>query len=121
MNAALVVDDSPALRRQLGEVVRRLGLACDEAVDGADAWRLLSAGRYDLILTDLHMPVLDGLKLISLVRSAGAHRATPIVVVTTEGAQSDRDRALGLGANVYLVKPVRTHEVAAAVRALLGG
>ena len=118
--SALVVDDSAAMRRQLGEALRRIGVACDEAEDGAAAWRKLALARYDVILTDINMPVLDGLKLIGLVRAAGAHRATPIVVISTEGAKADVERALGLGAQAYLVKPVQTQQVAAAVRGLLG-
>lgn len=117
---ALVVDDSAAMRRQLGELLRRLGLECDAADDGAVAWRMLSAGTYDLLVTDINMPVLDGLKLIGLVRAGGPHRAVPIVVVSTEGAQADRERALALGANAYLVKPVVAQQVAGTVRALVG-
>jgi two-component system chemotaxis response regulator CheY len=117
--AALVVDDSPAMRRQLGDLLRRLGVACDDAQDGADAWRRLAAGRYDVILTDINMPVLDGLKLIGLVRSSGAHRRTPIVVISTEAAEADRNRALSLGADAYLLKPVQAQHVAEALRALL--
>jgi two-component system chemotaxis response regulator CheY len=116
---ALVVDDSPAMRRQLGDVLLRMGLACDAAPDGAAAWRLLAAARYDVILTDINMPVLDGLKLIGLVRAAGAHRQTPIVVISTESAEADRNRALSLGADAYLVKPVQAQQVTDALRALL--
>jgi two-component system chemotaxis response regulator CheY len=118
--AALVVDDSPAMRRQLGDLLRRMGVHCDEAVDGAEAWRKLGAARFDVILTDVNMPVIDGLKLIALVRGGGAHRKTPIVVISTEGARADRERGLALGANAWLVKPVQAHEVARAVRKLLG-
>jgi two-component system chemotaxis response regulator CheY len=118
--SALVVDDSPVMRRQLGDVLRRLGFSCDEAGDGAVAWRKLAGGgRYDVIVTDLQMPVMDGLKLIGLVRAGGAHRRTPIVVVSAEGAQADRDRAIGLGADAFLLKPVGTQHVAQTVRALL--
>jgi two-component system chemotaxis response regulator CheY len=117
---ALVVDDSPAMRRQLGVALQRVpGLKAVEATDGADAWRKLAAGTFDILITDVNMPTLDGLKLISLVRTGGPHQRIPVVVVTTEGADADRRRALGLGADAYLVKPVLAEQVEEAVRRLL--
>lgn len=117
---ALIVDDSPTLRRELAQALSTLDeLESEEAANGADAWRKLATSRFDLVLTDINMPVLDGLKLVAMVRSGGSHRATPIVVVTTEGAEADRTRALNLGATAYLVKPVTAEEVVNTVRALL--
>jgi two-component system chemotaxis response regulator CheY len=118
---ALVVDDSGSMRRQLCAALARLQICAVESGDGADAWRRLQSGTvFDIIVTDINMPRLDGLKLVGLLRSAGAHRATPVVVVTTESAEADRRRAEGLGANAYLTKPVRADQVIDAVRALLG-
>ena len=117
---ALVVDDSPAMRRQLSMALQRVpGLRSVEAADGADAWRKLASGTFDILITDVNMPTLDGLKLISLVRAGGPHQRIPVVVVTTEGAEADRRRALGLGADAYLVKPVMADQVVSAVKALL--
>ena len=117
---ALVVDDSSAMRKQLGWALHRVfGMSPVEATDGADAWRKLSAGRYDIVITDINMPLMDGLKLISLVRSGGDHRFVPIIVITTEGAEADRVRAMALGASKYLVKPVQSQQVVEAVRELL--
>jgi len=119
--SALVVDDSPAMRRQLGHALQRaFGCAAAEAADGAEAWKKLAAGRFDILLTDINMPVMDGLKLVALVRQAGAHREVPIVVITTEGAEADRARAMALGASAYLTKPVQSQQVVDAVRRLLG-
>ncbi len=117
---ALVVDDSAAMRKQLGWALQRVfGMSPVEATDGADAWRKLSAGRYDIVITDINMPLMDGLKLISLVRSGGEHRFVPIIVITTEGAEADRVRAMSLGASKYLVNPVQSQQVVEAVRDLL--
>ena len=117
---ALVVDDSAAMRKQLGWALQRVfGMSPVEATDGADAWRKLSAGRYDIVITDINMPLMDGLKLISLVRAGGEHRFVPIIVITTEGAEADRTRAMALGASKYLVKPVQSQQVVEAVRDLL--
>lgn len=117
---ALVVDDSPTLRRHLCDALERVaGIASVQAENGAEAWRKLAAASFDVVLTDVNMPVLDGLKLVSLIRAGGRHRDVPIVVVTTEAAEADRRRAIALGASAYLVKPVRAERVVEAVRAVL--
>ncbi len=117
---ALVVDDSPAMRKQLCHALHRLvGLETVEATDGADAWRKLSSASFDIVVTDINMPLLDGLKLVGMVRSSGAHQHVPVVVITTEGAEADRRRAMSLGASAYLVKPVQASQVVETVRALL--
>ena len=117
---ALVVDDSPAMRKQLCYALARLeGVATTEAGDGAEAWRKLASATFDVLLTDINMPVLDGLKLISLVRQGGVHQRIPVVVITTEGAEADRRRAMALGATAYLIKPVQAPQVVETVKGLL--
>jgi two-component system, chemotaxis family, chemotaxis protein CheY len=116
---ALVVDDSPAMRKQLTQALQRIGGDPLEAQDGADAWRRLQHTPVDIILTDINMPLLDGLKLTGLVRAGGCHQRTPIVVITTEAAEPDRHRAEALGANGFLVKPVQSQQVTELVSQLL--
>jgi two-component system chemotaxis response regulator CheY len=117
---ALIVDDSPAMRKQLSYALQRvMGFDATEAGDGADAWRKLGAGMFDILITDINMPLMDGLKLVALVRSGGPHQRIPIVVITTEGAEADRRRAMALGASAYLVKPVQAQQVVDSVRTLL--
>ncbi len=116
---ALIVDDSAAMRRHLGQALQRVGLATVEAEDGAAAWKQLQDGRPDIILTDIQMPVMDGLKLIGLVRRSATHERTPIVVVSTEATHDDRRRARRLGASGHLLKPVRAEELVAVVTELL--
>jgi two-component system chemotaxis response regulator CheY len=117
---ALVVDDSPAMRKQLSYALQRvMGMDTAEAGDGADAWRKLASSSYDILITDINMPLMDGLKLVSLVRQGGPHQRIPIVVITTEGAEADRRRAMALGASAYLVKPVQAQQVVDTVRTLL--
>ncbi len=117
---ALVVDDSSAMRKQLCYALQRVvGMDTVEAADGAEAWRKLSSAAFDIVITDINMPLLDGLKLVALVRAGGAHQRVPVVVITTEGAEADRRRAMSLGASAYLVKPVRANQVVETVRTLL--
>jgi two-component system chemotaxis response regulator CheY len=97
--------------------VRNLRVA--EADDGVDGLRKLASARYDIIVTDINMPIMDGLKLVKRVRSDPIHQDTPIVIITTEGSQEDRQRALQLGANAYITKPIQAPQVIATVKELL--
>ncbi len=117
---ALVVDDSPAMRKQLSYALQRvMGMDATEAGDGADAWRKLATSSFDILITDINMPLMDGLKLVSLVRGGGPHQRIPIIVITTESAEADRRRAMALGASAYLVKPVQAQQVVDTVKTLL--
>jgi len=90
-----------------------------EAQDGMDGLRKVSSDHFDLALIDINMPVMDGLKLISLIRGEAELRDMPIIVITTEGASEDRERALALGANEYLTKPIQANKVLRTAQALL--
>ncbi|MFB1483941.1 response regulator [Corallococcus sp. RDP092CA] len=118
---ALVVDDSQAMRRSIMYALQRLtDVVCIEAQDGVEGLKKLTTqGRFDLVMTDINMPLMDGLKLIHHIRQTEDHRAVPIVVVTTEGAAADRERAMALGATAYLVKPVQARVVLDTVKELL--
>jgi two-component system chemotaxis response regulator CheY len=116
----LIVEDSPTMRQLLAFALRRLpGVDIVEAQDGMDGLRKLSSDHFDLALIDINMPVMDGLKLIGLMRGEDELREVPVVVITTEGAEEDRERALRLGADEYLTKPIRANRVLAVARSLL--
>jgi two-component system chemotaxis response regulator CheY len=118
---ALVVDDSLAMRRRLVAVLQQLGAsACDEAEDGAEGLKRFSESEYDLVLTDLNMPLVDGLKLIHHIRGGDRRADVPILVVTTEAGETERSRAMALGASAYLLKPIQPSRVSSAVKELLG-
>ncbi len=105
----LVVEDSPTMRQLISFSLKRFkGCKIVEAVDGVDALKKLQTEEVDMILTDINMPVMDGLKLVSLVRQNAKTRDLPIIIITTEGAQEDRDRGLALGANAYISKPIQS-------------
>ena len=116
----LIVEDSPTMRQLLVFALRRLkSVEIVEAQDGMDGLRKISSDHFDLALIDINMPVMDGLKLIRLIRGEDEHKEMPIIVITTEGAKEDRDRALVLGANEYLTKPIQANRVLAVARGLL--
>ena len=116
----LVVDDSPTMRQLIVFALKRIaGLQIDEAGDGVAALKKLSADSYDLLLTDINMPIMDGLKLVSLVRNDPQYKSLPVIVITTEGAQLDRERAIALGANEYITKPIQTARIIEVTRQLL--
>jgi two-component system chemotaxis response regulator CheY len=120
MPTALVVEDSPTMRQLIVFALSRIkGLTCVEADDGVDALKKLSGQRFDIIITDINMPVMDGLKLVKRVRSDEQHKAVPVIIITTEGAEEDRQRALALGANAYVTKPIQAPQVIAQVKSLL--
>jgi len=108
----LVVEDSPTMRQLISFAMKRIPNArVIEATDGVDALKKLSSDKIDLILADINMPVMDGLKLVSLVRGNPVFKDIPIIMVTTEGAEEDRKRAIAIGANAYLPKPIQTQEL----------
>lgn len=116
----LIVEDSPTMRQLLVFALRRLkNVEIVEAQDGMDGLRKVSSDHFDLALIDINMPVMDGLKLISLIRGDDNLKEIPICVITTEGASEDRERALNLGANEYLTKPIQANRVLAVARDLL--
>jgi two-component system chemotaxis response regulator CheY len=116
----LVVEDSKTMRSMLAESLSRIsGMEVVEAENGLTGIRALAANRFDLVVTDVNMPVMDGLKLVKHVRSDPRHEKIPIVIITTESAPNDRDRAMALGANAYIEKPIQGPRVIRAVKKLL--
>ncbi len=112
MPTILVVEDSPTMRQLISFAMRRIpGSKVIEATDGVDALKKLATEKTDIILADINMPVMDGLKLVSLVRGTPAFKDIPIIMITTEGAEEDRKRAMEIGANAYLPKPIQTQEL----------
>jgi two-component system chemotaxis response regulator CheY len=116
----LVVEDSPMMRQLLVFALARIKkLTVTEADDGVDGLRKLAAGKFDLIITDINMPIMDGLKLVKRIRTDTVHKDVPIIVITTEGSAEDRQRAMALGANAYITKPIQAPQVIAKVKELL--
>ena len=90
-----------------------------EASGGFEALRLLPRGPYDLVITDINMPDINGLELIQFIRTNEHHRATPILLISTQSSERDRARALSLGADGYVAKPFTPEDLRARVKAQL--
>ena len=117
----LVVEDSPTMRQLIVFALKRIrNLQIEEAGDGVGGLKKLSAQKFDLVVTDINMPIMDGLKLVSLIRNDPQYKDVPVVVITTEGATEDRDRALALGANEYITKPIQTARILEVAKKMLG-
>jgi two-component system chemotaxis response regulator CheY len=116
----LIIEDSPTMRQLIRFALNRIpGAQVIEASDGVDGLKKLSSSKVDLILTDINMPIMDGLKLVNLVRSNESYKDIPIVIITTEGAQEDRERAMALGADAYITKPIQATSLLSTVKGLL--
>jgi two-component system chemotaxis response regulator CheY len=103
---ALVVDDQPSIRRVVRAYLEMV-LKCEvrEAENGVDAIKQLLASPFDLIITDLVMPEMTGLELLGYIRRHETLRRIPVIMLTSQGDETDRRKAMALGVNDYLVKP----------------
>lgn len=116
----LVIEDSPTMRQLISFALKRIARAeIIEATDGVDGLKKLSSNSIDMILTDINMPIMDGLKLVTLVRSNQDYKDIPIIIITTEGAREDREKAMALGADAYITKPVQSANLLSKVKELL--
>jgi two-component system chemotaxis response regulator CheY len=118
-----VVDDSIVVRQVLVLTLRQMPVFAeaeiDEAGNGAVALHKLEHSRYDLVLSDIRMPLLDGLALVRRMRESPRDRDTPVVLVSTLGTEEDVRRGMDAGATAYILKPLSPHHIKAALRQLL--
>ncbi len=106
MKKILVTEDSSTMRSLLVSTIESLeGYQIVEAASGFEALRLLPRENVDLIITDINMPDINGLELISYVRNNPNYRDIPLFIISTESSEKDMEKGLALGANEYLVKP----------------
>jgi two-component system chemotaxis response regulator CheY len=105
LRKVLIVDDSVSMRQMVGFTLRQGGYEVIEAEHGQDALNKLSGATVDLILTDLNMPVMDGITLIQNVRKQPAHKSKPILMLTTEGLAAKKEQGKAAGATGWIVKP----------------
>ena len=100
----LVVDDSITVRELERQLLQSRGFSVDVAVDGMDGWNAVRGTSYDLIVSDVDMPRMDGIELVSLIKSDPLRKDIPVVIVSYKDREEDRLRGLEAGANRYLTK-----------------
>ena len=104
----LIVDDSRAMRAYLRGVLQdAFSCTAVEAQSGFEALRLLPREQFDLIVTDINMPDINGLELLRFVRKSERHEKVPIVIVSTQSSERDREKVFELGANQFVAKPFK--------------
>ena len=116
----LTVDDSPSLRMAIKIALTGAGYAVEEAGDGQQGLAATNAQRFDLIVTDLNMPIMDGLTMIEELRKSPAHMGIPIIFLTTESDAGLKQRAKAAGATGWLTKPFDPTQIVKIVKKVLG-
>jgi len=111
---ALIVDDSSVMRKIVERCLRQAGVELStvyEASNGAEGLAIVGSNQVDLILSDINMPVMDGLEFVKNLQAAANAKGVPIVMITTEGGEAQVTQALTLGARGYIRKPFTPEQV----------
>ncbi len=115
----LLVEDSSSMRSYLANIIEGEDVEIVEAGNGFEALKTLPHHKFDAILTDINMPDINGLELVSFLKNHPVYKAIPIMVISTESTAEDRERATALGAEEYLSKPFEAPELVDKLRRLL--
>ncbi len=118
MKKVLVVDDSRFVRNFHTNLLKAAGLQADKASDGVEALEKATAVKYDLILSDINMPNMDGIVFTEKYRQNDDE--TPIVIISTQAEAANKEKAISAGANLYIVKPVKPNALVLHIKMLLG-
>ncbi len=120
MKNVLIVEDSKAIRSLIRIALEEAGdVFTVEAGDGFEALKTLPTRKFDLIITDINMPDINGLELIGFVKANEAYKDIPLIIVSTEKTEEDRKRGMVLGAAAYIVKPFKKEDLLAMVKQAL--
>ncbi len=120
MKNVLIVEDSKAIRSLIRIALEEAGdVFTVEAGNGFEALKMLPTRKFDLIITDINMPDINGLELIGFVKANEAYKDIPLIIVSTEKTEQDRKRGMALGAAAYIVKPFKKEDLLAMVKQAL--
>lgn len=120
MAKILAVDDSASMRQMVSFTLKAAGHAVTDAADGQQALNIAKTQSFDLVLTDVNMPIMDGLTLTKELRALPAYRFTPILVLTTEAGMDKKQAGRAAGATGWLVKPFNPDQLLATIKKVLG-
>jgi len=121
MKTILLVDDSKTMLLSMGSILKRAGFSVITAENGAEGLKQISQTKPDLMITDLNMPVMDGMTLIKEAKKLPEMRFKPVLMLTTESQQTKRDEAKKAGATGWLVKPVKPEDLLAVIKQVIPG
>ncbi|MAG31793.1 MAG: two-component system response regulator [Deltaproteobacteria bacterium] len=123
MQRILIVEDSATMRLLIASSLEGIELPVKivEAENGFEALRFLPRESFDLVITDINMPDINGLELVSFIKSNEKYASIPLVIISTEGSERDREKGLGLRADAYIVKPFDPETLRQVVCDLLAG
>ena len=119
MKRILTVDDSASIRQMVCFTLHKAGYEVTEAVDGRDGIVKAGSGKFDLIITDLNMPNVDGIQLITAVRKLPGYSLVPILMLSTESQAEKKDAGRKAGATGWIVKPFNADQLVAVVQKLV--
>lgn len=120
MKKILAVDDSASMRQMVGFTLKTAGFDVTEACNGDEAFKAAQVGSYDLVISDVNMPVMDGITLIRNLRTLPAYKFTPLLMLTTESGGEKKQEGRAAGATGWIVKPFNPEQLLATVRKVLG-
>ncbi|HKL48858.1 MAG TPA: response regulator [Desulfuromonadales bacterium] len=117
----LITEDSPTMRSLIVSTIQAMGdYEIIEAANGFEALRELPRSQVDLVITDINMPDINGLELVSFIKTNDQYKNTPLFIISTESSERDRDKGMKLGADAYLVKPFSPQELQKLIQRFLG-
>lgn len=121
MKSILIVEDSATTRAMIRAIAEEIAdVEVVEAATGFEALRQLPARRFDLVITDINMPDINGLELVNFIRKDPRYGDIRLLIVSTEKSSEDRQRGMALGADAYMTKPFKAQELQEALSSLLG-
>src|SRR3989304_906197 len=116
----LIVEDSATMRSLIASTIEEMGgFELVEASNGFEALKALPSQHFDMIITDLNMPDINGLEIIKFVKEHPTYKSIPLVIVTTQVGEEDRKKGLSLGASEYVTKPFEPDVLKKVVRRIL--
>ena len=119
MAQILVVDDSASMRNMVVATLESAGHQVKDACDGQVAFDIAKSSSFDVVVTDLNMPVMDGIELVRNLRALASYKYTPILLLTTESAADKKSQGKQAGATGWLVKPFNPEKLLATVDRVL--
>jgi len=120
MAAILAVDDSASMRQMVTFTLREAGYEVVDAADGVQALQLAKSRQFDLVLSDVNMPNMDGISLIRALRELPAYKFTPILMLTTEAGSDKKQEGKSAGATGWIVKPFNPEQLLSTIKRVVG-